>query len=150
LLRGAHHVGEQDRGHHARALARTHVEPGSAGPVDHHQLFVALHPREVSGRKVEHLVGPDDRLLAVVGPDTHPPTEDNATVMELARGGADLGLRVRLPAPARLQDVVADHRSGQAHLARRTKRICQHRLGLTQIADLEPAHDPPPGSFTRA
>src|SRR5687767_702318 len=78
------------------------------------KLFVALHPRDVSGRKVEHLVGPDDRLLAFVGPDTHPPMEDNAAVMELARVGADLRPRVCLPAPALLQDVVADHRSGQA------------------------------------
>jgi hypothetical protein len=101
------------------------------------------------GRRVAGHVR-NDRLLAVVGPDTHPPTEDNATVMELARGGADLGLRVCLPAPARLQDVVADHRSGQAHLVRRAKLIGHHGLGLTQIADFEPADRRPLGRSTRS
>ena len=139
LLRGADHVGEQDAGRHARALARAHVESGAAGPVDHHQLLVAVHPGDVPGWKVEHLVGPDDHFLTLVGPDAHPPSEDNASVIELARGGADLGLRVRFPVPARLQDMVADHRSGQAHLVRRTERICHHRLGLAQIADVDPA-----------
>ena len=112
LLRGADHVGEQNARHHARALARPHIESGAAGPVDHHQLFVALYPSEVPGWQVEDLVGPDDYLLALVGPDTYPSPEDNASVIELARGGSDLRLRICLPAPARLQDVVADHRSG--------------------------------------
>jgi len=120
LLRRADYVGEQNGGHHARALARVHVESGAAGPVDHHQLLVALHPGEVPGWQVEHLVGPDDYLLALVGPDAHSSTEDNAPVIELARGGTGLGLRVGLPAPARLQDMVADHCSGQAHLVGRT------------------------------
>jgi hypothetical protein len=68
-------------------------------------------------------------------------------VIELAGGGADLGLRVYLPAPARLQEVVADHRSRQAHLVGRTQRICRHRLGLTQVADLDPAHSDPASRF---
>ena len=84
MLRGADHVGEQDRGHHARALARTHVEPGAAGPVDHHELFVALHPGHMPGREVKHLVGADDELLALVGPYAHPSAEDHPAVVELA------------------------------------------------------------------
>jgi hypothetical protein len=55
------------------------------------------------------MVGLDDQLVAVIGADAHPSTEDHAAVVELARGGADQGLSVLLPAPARLQDVAGDH-----------------------------------------
>lgn len=51
---------------------------------------------------------------------------------------------VCLPAPSGLQDMVADHRPGEAHPVGRTERIADHRLGLTQITDLNPAHDDPP------
>jgi hypothetical protein len=107
----------------------------------------AIEGTGVPGWQVEHLVGPDDDFLALVGPDTQPSAEDNAPVIELARGGADLWLRMCLPAPARLQDMVADHRSGEAHLVGRAQRVCHHRLGLTQVADLDRAHgDPPPAA----
>src|SRR4029450_11827879 len=106
--------------------------------------FVALHPGDVPGWEVENLVRPDDDLLALVGPDAHSPAEDNAPVVELARGGADLGLCVRLPAPPRLQDMVADHRSGEAHLVGRTQRIRDHRLGLAPSAGGGPPHASPP------
>jgi hypothetical protein len=98
----------------------------------------------VPGWQVEYLVGPDDHLLAFVGPDAHPSPEDHTAVIQLARGGADLRLGVCLPAPAWLQDMTGDHRSGQAHLMARTKRIGHHRLGLAEVADLDRAHGDPP------
>ena len=127
--RGVDDVGKQDGGQHACALARRRVEAGAPGPVDHHELFVALHPGDVAGRQVEHLVGPDDHLLALVGPDAHPSPEDHTAVIQLARGGANLRLGVFLPAPARLQDMASDHRSGQAHLGTLTQRMGHHCLG---------------------
>ena len=114
--RGVDDVGEQDRGHHASALARLRVESSAPSPVDHHQLLVALHPGDVAGWQVEHLVRPDHHLFAIIGPDAHPSREDHTAVIQLARGGTDLRLGVFLPAPARLQDMAGDHCSGQAYL----------------------------------
>jgi hypothetical protein len=64
--------------------ARRRVEPGAAGPVDHHQLVVALHPGHVPGREVKYVIGADDELLALVGPYAHPSAEDHPAVVELA------------------------------------------------------------------
>ena len=116
---GVDDVGEQDRGHRARFLARLRVEAGAAGPVDHHELLVALHPGHVPGWQVEHLVGADDELLAVIGANAHPSAEDHAAVVELARGGSDRRPGVLLPAPTRLKDMTGDHCLCQANLVGR-------------------------------
>ena len=81
---GVDDVGEQDRGQHARLLARLRFKPGAAGPVDHHELLVTLHPGHVPGWEVEHLVGADDKLLPLIGANAHPSAEDNPAVVELA------------------------------------------------------------------
>jgi hypothetical protein len=133
-------VGEQDGSHRTRLPTGRRVESGATGPVDHHQHLVALHPGHVPGRQVEHLVGADDELLTLISPYAHPSAEDHAAVVELARGGSDRGLGMLLPTPARLEDVAADHGLGQANLVGGTQRIVHDRLGLAEVADLNPAH----------
>ena len=45
-----------------------------------------------------------------------------------------------LPAPARLEDVAADHGLGQANLGGFTQRIAHDCLGLAEVANLNAAH----------
>ena len=139
--RGVDDVGEEDRGCGAPLLSWPGIEAGPSGPVDHHELLVAIHPGDVPRREVEDLIGLDDQLLAVVGANTHPPVEDDAAVEELARGGADLRPRVLLPTPARLEDMRGDDRAGEAHLVSRSTGVGRHRLGLAEVADFNtPPH----------
>jgi hypothetical protein len=78
-------------------------------------------------------------LLALVGPDARPSCEHNAAVVELAREGSGRPPGVLVPAPSRLQDVVADHGLGKANLVGSTQLVADHRLGLVEVADFDSA-----------
>jgi hypothetical protein len=137
---GVDEIGEQDRGQHPRFLTRPRVEPGAAGPVDHHEFLVALHPGHVSGWEIEHLVGADDELLPLTGANAHPSAEDHPAVVEPARSGSDQRPGVLLPAPTRLKHVAGDLCLCQANLVGRRERRAHDRLRLAQVADFNAAH----------
>ena len=92
------------------------------------------------GRKVVHLVGADDELLAVIGADAHPPAEHDAAVVKPARRGSRGRARVLLPVPPGLQDVAAHNGLGKPDLVRIAQRVAYDRLGRAQVAHFNSTH----------